>query len=340
MLHVIGTLNVGGVQRLVLGMAASPAGSAYRHSALCLFGASGDLKERFAEAGISVSSCGVPWPPKLDVGSYRLSRWLRQRLAWSFPYRFAREITRLGAELVHSHVYAPDRPAGAGSDSPGPPSNGLDRSRQVPSGRAGARALAPGDPARGRRRSDHSGRRGSRPRLPAAGPRPSGRHRGDPRGHRVVGVSFASAAGSALAERWGIGSESIVFGASGRLVSEKAYEVFVRAAGRIVREGADAHFVIAGGGPLRKELESEIAAAGLEGRFHLVGFVENVLGFLRELDVFVLSSRFEGFPIALVEALAAGLPAIATPWGACRRWWAPTAHSSSPRSPTRPSRRR
>ena len=104
MLHVIGTLNVGGVQRLVLGMAASPAGSAYRHSALCLFGASGDLKERFAEAGISVSSCGVPWPPKLDVGSYRLSRWLRQRLAWSFPYRFAREITRLGAELVHSHV--------------------------------------------------------------------------------------------------------------------------------------------------------------------------------------------------------------------------------------------
>jgi glycosyltransferase involved in cell wall biosynthesis len=107
----------------------------------------------------------------------------------------------------------------------------------------------------------------------------------------------------------------VVFGASGRLVREKAYEVWVRAAGRLVAGSADVHFAIAGGGPLRRSLESEIARAGLKGRFHLLGFQSDVPGFLRELDVFVLSSRFEGFPLALVEALAAGLPCIATPVG-------------------------
>jgi len=116
-------------------------------------------------------------------------------------------------------------------------------------------------------------------------------------------------------ERWKIPAGAVVFGAHGRLVPEKAYEVFVRAAARLVAQGSDARFVIAGGGPLKGALEEEIAKAGLPDRFHLVGFVEDVPGFLNEVDVFVLSSRFEGFPIALVEALAAGKPCIATSLG-------------------------
>jgi glycosyltransferase involved in cell wall biosynthesis len=116
-------------------------------------------------------------------------------------------------------------------------------------------------------------------------------------------------------ERWKIPAGAVVFGAHGRLVPEKAYEVFVRAAARLVAQGSDARFVIAGGGPLKGALEEEIAKAGLKDRFHLVGFVDDVPGFLNEVDVFVLSSRFEGFPVALVEALAAGKPCIATSLG-------------------------
>ena len=87
----------------ILGLAASPAGSAYRHSAVCLFGAKGNLTGEFERAGISVGSCGVPWPVNLDVGSTR-PRWLRRASPGLFPYRLARELARQRAELVHSHV--------------------------------------------------------------------------------------------------------------------------------------------------------------------------------------------------------------------------------------------
>ena len=79
--HVMGTLGAGGVQRLILGLTNTPVGRAYRHSFLCLFGTKGSLKDRFDELGLPYAACGVPWPQTLDVGSYRLSRWLRRRLA-------------------------------------------------------------------------------------------------------------------------------------------------------------------------------------------------------------------------------------------------------------------
>jgi glycosyltransferase involved in cell wall biosynthesis len=313
--HIVGTLGAGGVQRLVLGMAASPAGRAFRHSVLCLFGTTGSLKERFEEAGLPFGLCGVPWPETLDVGSYRLSRWLRRGLSWTFPVRLARELERREADLVHTHVtYRIDLQAEGAIRRARRPLVWTIHGQYRPEGRelerwrkaarlaaeAGAITAVAEDLARDFRDRglDHpDGIRVTRGGVDLSAFRPTqGR---DPRRRA----------------QWKIPPEAVVFGASGRLVSEKAYEVFTRAAGRVVAEGANAHFVIAGGGPLRPQLEAQIAAAGLNGRFHLVGFLEDVPGFLRELDVFVLSSRFEGFPIALVEALAAGLPCIATPVG-------------------------
>src|SRR5262249_10501161 len=81
-------------------------------------------------------------------------------------------------------------------------------------------------------------------------------------------------------ERWKIPPGAVVFGAHGRLVPEKAYEVFVQAAAKRVAQGSGAHFVIAGGGPLKGALEAEISKARLQDRFHLVGFVDDVPGFL------------------------------------------------------------
>ena len=111
--------------------------------------------------------------------------------------------------------------------------------------------------------------------------------------------------------------EALVVASVGNLHAVKGHLRLVRAAAHVVREEPRARFLVAGEGPERERLEREIAAAALEGRFVLAGFREDALSLLLRSDLFVLPSRAEGFPNALVEALALGLPSIATDAGGC-----------------------
>jgi glycosyltransferase involved in cell wall biosynthesis len=70
--------------------------------------------------------------------------------------------------------------------------------------------------------------------------------------------------------------------------------------------------VILGEGSERGKLEGMVRRMGLEGEVSLLGFVENPFKFMKRAKVFVLSSRFEGFPLVLVEALALGMRVVAT----------------------------
>jgi glycosyltransferase involved in cell wall biosynthesis len=112
--------------------------------------------------------------------------------------------------------------------------------------------------------------------------------------------------------RWNIPPEAIVYGTTGRLVPEKAYDVLLAAAAALATMGLSFHVVIAGGGSLRESLEEEIARRGLQSRVTLLGHEADVPGFLANLDAFVMSSRSEGLPVALLEALGSGLPCVGT----------------------------
>ena len=116
----------------------------------------------------------------------------------------------------------------------------------------------------------------------------------------------------ACLSRWGVGEERWVIGTAARLEPQKAQRDLVRAAASVCREFLQATFVVAGEGSERPALEAEIQRLGLHDRVLLPGFVDDMPAFLRELDAFVLSSRFEGLPWALLEAAASGLPAVAT----------------------------
>ena len=70
---------------------------------------------------------------------------------------------------------------------------------------------------------------------------------------------------------------------------------------------------IIGEGPLRESLEQLAADSGVAQQVRFVGFQRNPYPFLARADAFVLSSRFEGFPNVVLEALACGTPVIATP---------------------------
>jgi glycosyltransferase involved in cell wall biosynthesis len=106
-----------------------------------------------------------------------------------------------------------------------------------------------------------------------------------------------------------------IVGAAGRLSPEKGFEQLVDAAGLVMREEPDVGFVHFGDGPCRTALVQRIAAKGLDERFVLAGFREDLGRFLPHLDVIALPSFTEGLPVILLEAFAAGVPAVATAVG-------------------------
>jgi glycosyltransferase involved in cell wall biosynthesis len=106
-----------------------------------------------------------------------------------------------------------------------------------------------------------------------------------------------------------------VVGTAGRLSPEKGFGVFIRAAGSIARADPDVGFVLFGEGPLRADLTRQIATERLEGRFLIPGFRDDLDRLIPHLDLFVLPSFTEGLPNVVLEAFAAGVPAVATAVG-------------------------
>ena len=99
--------------------------------------------------------------------------------------------------------------------------------------------------------------------------------------------------------------------AAGGLVPVKGFDLLIDAWRPIAAEHPDWRLRIYGGGELHSDLAGRIARAGLTGTVTLEGFASDLAQRLDEASIFVLSSRREGYPLVLIEALAAGLPVVA-----------------------------
>ena len=101
--------------------------------------------------------------------------------------------------------------------------------------------------------------------------------------------------------------------AVGRLTYQKAIEVLVKAAAELVNQGLHDFFVmIVGEGEERQRLENLIRDLEVENNVKLLGIRHDVIGLMKTSDIFVMPSRFEGLSIAMIEAMACGLPIIAS----------------------------
>jgi glycosyltransferase involved in cell wall biosynthesis len=98
--------------------------------------------------------------------------------------------------------------------------------------------------------------------------------------------------------------------AVGRLVPEKQFDGLIDCFGELARTRPDWHLAILGEGSERERLERRRADSACPECIHLVGRVANVDAWLAHADLFVMSSRFEGFPNSLLEAYCAGVPCI------------------------------
>lgn len=99
--------------------------------------------------------------------------------------------------------------------------------------------------------------------------------------------------------------------AVGRLVAIKGYDVLIRAFAQ-VRQQAEARLLILGEGDQRAELERLTRELGVADRVQMPGYEPNPFKYMRRAAVFVLSSRYEGLPNALIQAMACGRPVVAT----------------------------
>jgi glycosyltransferase involved in cell wall biosynthesis len=113
-------------------------------------------------------------------------------------------------------------------------------------------------------------------------------------------------------ESWGV--DTIVITTVARLSVQKGLGDLVQAAADVLERRPQARFVIIGAGDRRAALAAQIACAGLTRQVFLAGSrqPEDVARWLAASDLFVLPSHFEGIPLSLLEAMAAGCPPIAT----------------------------
>lgn len=103
-----------------------------------------------------------------------------------------------------------------------------------------------------------------------------------------------------------------------RLTEQKGIDVLVDVAARVTAERPDVRFAVVGDGPLSEAACGWAKAAGLGDRLRFVGASEQPHFHLAAADLFLLTSRWEGLPLAIAEAFQAGLPAVATDCGGVR----------------------
>jgi glycosyltransferase involved in cell wall biosynthesis len=129
--------------------------------------------------------------------------------------------------------------------------------------------------------------------------------------------AFRPGDGARVRQELGIGNGEFVFGALGNIREPKAYDVLLRAAALLATDSVSCRVVIVGdtSGPVYPGLTALASSLALGSRVTFAGFRSDVPDVLRAFDALALSSRTEGFSLASVQAMATGIPVVATKSG-------------------------
>ncbi len=117
------------------------------------------------------------------------------------------------------------------------------------------------------------------------------------------------------AEAVAVANGPVIIGSVGRLVREKDFPTLIRAVGKLHRQGIRCRLELVGEGPSRGDIEATVRDEGIDELVTLAGSQKDVGAWLKRWSVFASSSVQEGQPVALLEAMAHGLPCVATDVG-------------------------
>jgi glycosyltransferase involved in cell wall biosynthesis len=133
-----------------------------------------------------------------------------------------------------------------------------------------------------------------------------------PLGFDLAPFARAEAHRGELRARLGVADGVRLVGIVGRMVPVKDHATFIAAAALLAARRSDVHFVFIGGGELEAAVRADLDQRALTSRAHMLGWSRGLERIYADLDVVALSSRNEGTPVALIEAMAAGVPVAAT----------------------------
>jgi len=111
---------------------------------------------------------------------------------------------------------------------------------------------------------------------------------------------------------WGLPENTPVVAGVGRLRQQKNFPLFLRVAREVLREIPQAGFVIAGEGPERQDLEILARDLGIAAQVHFLGYVSDMTELYAGVDLLLMTSHSEGTPLTVLEAMAMGVPVVAT----------------------------
>jgi glycosyltransferase involved in cell wall biosynthesis len=296
-LHVVETLEVGGLETMVVAMAAVQRQQGHDVQIVCLW-REGALAEKARAAGVPVST--INKGPGLD---------------WRSILRLRTKIREVRPDVLHTHnamahYYAVGAQLGLGlhcvisTRHGNGAQSGADRIEQL-------YKLA--------MHATHYGvavSRAGQKRFLETGVIPKAKARVVPNGIDLHGfISRTDERATALRAELGLPPDVVTFGTVGRLNEVKRQVDLFEAARLRVDAGDRIAVVLVGDGPLREELEQACDRLVLRDHVRFMGVRKDVPMLLAAMDVFVLSSRTEGYSLALVEAASAALPIIATDVG-------------------------
>jgi glycosyltransferase involved in cell wall biosynthesis len=136
-----------------------------------------------------------------------------------------------------------------------------------------------------------------------------------PNGVPVEQVRAEGAQGSIVRAELGIPAEHLVVGTVAVFRSQKRLADWLQVAARVAACRPDVTFLLVGGGPLEADIRSRIDALGLAHRVRATGFRPDGRRLMGAMDVYLITSEFEGLPVALLEAMTLGKPVVSTPVG-------------------------
>jgi len=293
-LHVIDSLDLGGAQTFLIGLVKNLDHSLYIPEVACMHGR-GVYAEAFEKAGISVHSLSpTKFPPHYFLNFWRLMRRGRYDLLHFHLFGSNLFAKPLAVMAGHSAIIVHDQCNDASREK-----NPLLLAADAFWNRYSDRVIAVSE--------------STRRYLLDREDLPDDFVTMIPNGIDAEEFHPPSEHERDVARRaWGIPLDAFVIGGVGRLVPQKNISRFLDAAVLVLARHSSALFVIAGTGPQEEELRAKALSLGIDERVRFLGHVADRLSLYHSMDALLMTSDFEGTPMVLLEAMACGLPVVAS----------------------------